>query len=731
MVRAFLAAGMVSLLVFGTGALSRMSDRRNNVYGRDPEPTSRTVWTSERPTGKVWEKLGSGGFIRIGTPNRSGGATLAIHMEAEGTRLCGLNWKGWYPVDACDDATPFNSLAIRIRQITNAPNADLVVSLTDNTKAEGKASNSFSLLQQGGIRYITSEWQTIVLPLAEFARDRPLKLDKLWGIDFENSQKGIIEFEIDSIAFTSELPPMLKFETDGKRIEGSARLLTHDGWAIPETIYGLCGASAEKLREYDLPLTRWGGNTSSKYNWKINADSGAKDWFFKNRGTPVAEPSENNWHRLIRDNKSIGASAYLTVPTLGWVARDNRSASYSVHRYGVQKATEPGNADIGNGIDASGLHVRNNPEDASIQVGPDFVAEGVRHVVKNVGRASDGGVRYWVLDNEPMLWHDTHRDVHPHPASYDELWTKTVEYAEAIRKEDPTAKIAGFCSWGWTDLFASAADEAGNNYRTRPDCNRHNGMPLGEWFIMKCGEYKAKRGKPLVDVFDFHWYPQELNGRKPYEDKGMNLSLNEYRLRSTRELWDASYTSESWIRGAGDGKPAQVIRRIQQWIARHNPGMEVALGEYNFGGTDNITGAIAQAETFGILAREKVALGFLWQSPEGTQAPVWQLFRNYDGRGGRFGEHYLPTICDRRELTVHMARRRSDNALTAAVINRSLSSAADFTLTLPGDHNVQAWRIDQEHGNRVAETPDIPRTQKGILKLKLPAGSVTMLVLKE
>src|SRR5208337_561655 len=110
---------------------------------------------------------------------------------------------------------------------------------------------------------------------------------------------------------------------------------------------------------------------------------------------------------------------------------------------------------------------------------------------------SDGkpGVKYWALDNEPMLWHATHRDVFPEPLSYDELWKRTVAYAEAIHAADPTAKVAGFCSWGWTDLFYSAKDAGKDNYQTRPDWLAHDKMPLGEWFIKQCGDYKKEHGK--------------------------------------------------------------------------------------------------------------------------------------------------------------------------------------------------------------------------------------------
>src|SRR3712207_7920754 len=44
------------------------------------------------------------------------------------------------------------------------------------------------------------------------------------------------------------------------------------------------------------------------------------------------------------------------------------------------------------------------------------------------------------LDNEPMLWNETHREVHPVPMSYDELRNRTYRYAAAINAVDPGAK---------------------------------------------------------------------------------------------------------------------------------------------------------------------------------------------------------------------------------------------------------------------------------------------------
>jgi hypothetical protein len=76
-----------------------------------------------------------------------------------------------------------------------------------------------------------------------------------------------------------------------------------------------------------------------------------------------------------------------------------------------------------------------------------FVVPGILLIVDN-------------LDNEPMLWNETHRDVHPRPTSYDELRNRTYRYAAAIKAVDPGAKTLGPAEWGWNGYFYSALDWA-------------------------------------------------------------------------------------------------------------------------------------------------------------------------------------------------------------------------------------------------------------------------------
>ena len=215
------------------------------------------------------------------------------------------------------------------------------------------------------------------------------------------------------------------------------------GHNISEGIYGVCALPREKLIEYGIRVTRWGGNPSTRYNWKLGVDNGAADWYFKNRGAPPRTRPTPAGSRPSSGIRRFGATTYQTVPMIGWVAKDAGSYGFSVAKYDPQKATEPGHPDVGNGVKPDGSYVTgNDPKDTSVEAPPEFIAEGVRLVVKRAGKAdgSDGmpGVKYWALDNEPMLWNSTHRDVRPKPLGYDELWERTVQVrrGDQVRRPD-------------------------------------------------------------------------------------------------------------------------------------------------------------------------------------------------------------------------------------------------------------------------------------------------------
>ena len=50
---------------------------------------------------------------------------------------------------------------------------------------------------------------------------------------------------------------------------------------ISPLIYGVAYADDAALKDLSIPLHRYGGNNATRYNWQLNADNRANDWYFE------------------------------------------------------------------------------------------------------------------------------------------------------------------------------------------------------------------------------------------------------------------------------------------------------------------------------------------------------------------------------------------------------------------------------------------------------------------
>src|ERR1039458_6182843 len=64
---------------------------------------------------------------------------------------------------------------------------------------------------------------------------------------------------------------------------------------------------------------------------------------------------------------------------------------------------------------------KNDPTDDYAQFDQTFQAQWIANLLTRYGPANQGGIAIWSLDNEPIWWDSTHRDIHPNPYTYDEL----------------------------------------------------------------------------------------------------------------------------------------------------------------------------------------------------------------------------------------------------------------------------------------------------------------------
>ncbi len=505
---------------------------------------------------------------------------------------------------------------------------------------------------------------------------------------------------------------------------------------ISPLIYGVAfAATSNQLQDLNVPLHRSGGNATTRYNWQTNASNHAADWYFESLVGNSTVPGGDG-DDFIRESKSGGAQAMLTIPIIGYVARlgpnSGRLASYSITKYGPQTGNDAQwFPDAGNGVSSvTGLNITtNNPLDANQLADTNFQAGWVKHLTNLWGTATNGGLRYYLMDNEWSLWDSTHRDVHPVGATMTEVFTDFCNYAAMVKDIDPNALVAGPEEWGWPGYLYSGFDQqwsgANNDYNPAdyPDRKSHGGQDFGPWFLSQVRARSQAAGRRLLDVFTLHCYPQEGSVSGDAVDAATELLRNQ----STRVFWDTNYVDPSWINSV-----IALIPRMKSWVATNYPGTKIGITEYNWGAEPSISGAIAQADILGIFGREGLDLATRWTTPD-PSTPTYQaikIYRNYDGNKSTFGDKSVQTIVPNPDnLSAFSAARSTDGALTLMVINKDLNNATPVSASITNFNTTgiaQRWQLTA--ANAITQLANIAFTNN-VLKDTVPSQSITLYVL--
>jgi len=501
---------------------------------------------------------------------------------------------------------------------------------------------------------------------------------------------------------------------------------------IDARIYGMSYAGPAHFKDLRVPLNRLGGNNTSRYNWKQNADNRANDWFFESIPDDSATPGARG-DKFIADSRAGGAEPMMTIPMLDWVAKvgpgRSKLASFSVAKYGPQQKTDQYMPDAGNGLKPDGKPVTgNDPADANVRNSAAYEQEWVRHIVQQHGTAAKGGLKYYILDNEPGIWHGTHRDVQPVGIKAEPLRDRILSYAAAIKEVDPGALIVAPEEWGWTGYIYSPYDHWYGGSHGWSNLPEHNGVLGGKdfmpWLMDQFRKNNAKTGKRLVDVFTAHIYPQ---GGEFGND--VTPAMQDRRNRSTRSLWDPNYKDESWI-----NEKVRLIPRLKDWVKENYPGTQIGITEYNWGAEGHINGATAQADVLGIFGREGLNLANRWTAPApGSPAfNAFKIYRNYDGKGSGFGDTSVKAESpDPDKLAVFAAVRSSDRALTVMAICKQRTGNAPVNINVAGGASAgptQVWQLTSS--NKIERIADVTVTANR-LRATLPAQSITLFVLPQ
>ncbi|EWM10296.1 glycosyl hydrolase [Kutzneria sp. 744] len=263
--------------------------------------------------------------------------------------------------------------------------------------------------------------------------------------------------------------------------------------AISPDIYGLNGGDPAFSAEIGQSVARWGGNASTRYNFKNHTYNTGSDWYFEN----IVADDQHSVEGVVKSDLDRGIKPVVTVPLIGWVAKDSPSShpftcGFPATRFPQQDGFDQWDPNCGNG-QLNQQKLTGVPTDTSIPQDASFDGEMASHLVSQFGTAAQGGVPIYELDNEPVLWSSTHRDVHPEAVSDDELGNKGTAAAAAIKAADPSAAVLGPSGWGYCEWVASGVDGCGPG----ADSAAHGGLNLSQW-VPQEHEGLQRRPRPAL-----------------------------------------------------------------------------------------------------------------------------------------------------------------------------------------------------------------------------------------
>ena len=427
---------------------------------------------------------------------------------------------------------------------------------------------------------------------------------------------------------------------------------------ISPFIYGMAeyGVAPAYQAAARLPVLRWGGDGTTRYNWQVDSSNAGFDWFFMG-GSGTANPVPSGGpDALVTADRATKTQTLLTIPIIPYINNSGAwSCSFPVSVYGAQQATNPyvfpNGETCGNSIATDGTQLLDTDILANhVANSPAFQAQWVQHLVGAFGTASQGGVKFYQLDNEPLGWGNTHRDVMPNGAPYSTIVSLGEQYASAVKQVDPSALVLGpsdFTLGGWIGTPSL-----------------QNNLYAGQYYLQQMAAYGRTHKQRVLNYFDEHYY--------------FNFTDPVSQLASTRTLWDPAYNGGTWVEQYYFGGPMQLIPRFRQWIGQYYPGTRLAFSEYSIdSGNKLITDALAEADVLGIFGWQQVDLAAMWSPPQPTDPIAFSflLYRNYDGAGHGFGDVSVQAVSGDQGLVSAYAAERGA-ALTLVLINKTAGDLA-------------------------------------------------------
>ncbi len=464
---------------------------------------------------------------------------------------------------------------------------------------------------------------------------------------------------------------------------------------------------------WKTPLSRAGGNRLTAYNWENNASNAGSDWYHQNDNLMGKEDTPGEaMRKSVASSLEHGAAIVMTVPIIGHVAADKNGGG------DVNKTP-----DFLNKRFVVSLPKKDGPfaDPPDLTDGKVYQDEFVAWLEKKFPREAGKPPIFYCMDNEPELWSHTHARIHPEPVRFEEIVRLNTDYAAAVKRVAPRALVFGFVSYGWHGL---------TTLQNAPDRNNRD---FSEYFLQEMAAAEKKAGKRLVDVFDFHFYPEARGGKHRITDDDNSPETAAARIQSVRSLWDPAYKEASWIVNAAGG-PIRLLPRLKEKIEKNYPGTRLAMTEYYYGGGDHISGAIAQADVLGVLGREGIFAAALWhlgRTDDRFIHAAFAMYRNYDGKDGAFGDTGLGvTGGDPARASLYASVDAQKRPVLVAINKTEGPLPVKIDLKdLPKSKTVAVWRVTAADAKPVPAA-DVAVADPASLSIELPPLSVSTLLLR-
>ena len=453
----------------------------------------------------------------------------------------------------------------------------------------------------------------------------------------------------------------LKIQLDGEKKE------------ISPYIYGVNeSGNSNNLKSVKTNAVRQGGNRFTGYNWETNYSNAGEDWV-NSSDTHMGDVSDGPAYQARQLSKECTEQGIgykmATLQMAGYVAADKN---------GTVTDSEAAPSSRWNKVAFQ--------KDGALSDTPDltddtvYMDEYVNYLIQNLGDSTTStGIQGYNLDNEPVLWNDTHPLLHKDEVSNQELVSKSIALSKVVKSLDPNAEIYGPAFWGILPCYQAGN---GDNY-SDPDWEAVKSQYSWymDYYLKQMADAEKENGMRLLDVVDVHYYAQDCS-----TDDGI--------LQAARSLYDPDYKENSWL-SQWFGSSFPFLTRMQESIDKYYPGTKLALTEYNLANIadeDNtgksVVSAIAETEALGAFADQGVYLATYWgtlsKCPYVTSAI--NLYTNYDGEGSDFGDTLVESSSpDLSKAAIFASIDGSDDGkVTAVVSNKDKENIEKAVISLDG-----------------------------------------------